>query len=115
MNPVLVACNRTLHGLDRAGEWLALLLIRGGRAWVWGSAVLGVLCLYSFLSWMSWSNAASPDRAVVVVPKKSDPPRGSVRASATVSRPSTMGRSQRAFWAGVPKASMASPTMLGRE
>lgn len=48
---------------------LALLLVRGGRAWVWISAVLGVLCLYSFLSWMSWGHAASPDRAVVVVPE----------------------------------------------
>lgn len=48
---------------------LALLFIRGGRVWVWVSAGLGVLCLYSFLSWMSWNQAVSPDRAVVVVPE----------------------------------------------
>ena len=48
---------------------LALLFIRGGRAWVWVSAGLGALCLYSFLSWMSWSQAVGPDRAVVVVPE----------------------------------------------
>jgi tetratricopeptide (TPR) repeat protein len=48
---------------------LALLFIRGGRAWVWISVGLGVACLYSFLSWMSWTQAVSPDRAVVVVPE----------------------------------------------
>jgi tetratricopeptide (TPR) repeat protein len=48
---------------------LALLLTRGGRAWLWVSVGLGVACLYSFLSWMSWTQAVSPDRAVVVVPE----------------------------------------------
>ncbi len=48
---------------------LALLFIRGGRAWLWISVGLGVACLYSFLSWMSWTQAVSPDRAVVVVPE----------------------------------------------
>lgn len=40
MNPALAACNRTLHGLDSVGEWVALLLIRGLLAYEFGTAGL---------------------------------------------------------------------------
>jgi len=51
----------------------------------------------------------------VVVPKKSEPPRGSVSASATASSPLRMAGSQRAFCSGVPNWAMASPTIDGSE
>ena len=54
------------------------------------------------------------DVRVALAPKKSEPPRGSVNASATVILPASTGFSQRSFCSAVPNTLIASPTMLGR-
>ena len=53
--------------------------------------------------------------AVVVAPKKSLPPRGSVRASAEILSPLSMGTRYFCFCASLPNFVSASPTMLGME
>jgi len=39
------------------------------RFWIWIAIGLGIVCLWTSASWLSWSEVASPKRAVIVVPE----------------------------------------------
>ncbi len=52
-----------------AAATLAWFLVRRSRAALWVAVALGVLCVYSFGSWMSWAGEVGSTRAVVVVPE----------------------------------------------
>jgi tetratricopeptide (TPR) repeat protein len=81
-NPLVALAARALRLLDLATvriltgllfllalAALALLLVFRSHGWLWPALALGVLCLYSLLSWLSWSGEVSPARAIVVQPE----------------------------------------------
>jgi tetratricopeptide (TPR) repeat protein len=81
-NPLVALLTRLLRLLDLAVVRVltgvlfllalaafAWLLVTRNRAGLWLGVALGALCLYSLLSWLSWSADVSPARAVFIEPE----------------------------------------------